>query len=65
MLLNRKAQFCSDVHFSILIYAIDAIPINRLSFWNLTVLKFVMGEWLRIIEKMFLKITKDGGYFYY
>lgn len=35
MLLNRKAQFCSDVHFSILIYAIDAIPINILSFLEL------------------------------
>lgn len=35
MLLNRKAQFCSDVHFSILIYAIDAIPINRLKFLEL------------------------------
>lgn len=54
-----------SVHFSILIYAIDAIPINRLSFWNLTILKFVMGGWLRIIEKIFLKITKDGGYLYY
>lgn len=52
MLLNRKAQFCSHVHFSILIYAIDAIPINILSFWNLTILKFMMRGWLRIIEKM-------------
>lgn len=56
MLLNRKAQFCNDIHFSILTHAIDAIPINVLSFWNLTILKFMMGGWLRIREKMFLKM---------
>lgn len=55
-LLHRKPLFCNDIHFSILIQAVDAIPINILSFWNLTILKFMRGGWLRITKKMFLKM---------
>lgn len=58
MLLNRKAQFCNDIHFSILTHAIDAIPINVVSFWNLTILKFMMGGMAKNKRE---NVFKDGG----